>query len=295
MAIEYIDRKTGNILEEKVEGAKWIKFLYGSPIVGNSLLNITVKERLTHWFGKAQDHRVSAVKIKRFVKKHNIDLTESEQDRFKTFNDFFTRKLKPCARVIDLTKCHLISPADGRIMAYDSIDINRLIQIKGITYRLEDLLDNLSLAEKYRDGVCMVIRLCPVDYHRYHFPFDCKIVSDVEIQGKYYSVNPMALEKINELYVQNKRRYQVLENDIFGDVLMMSVGATFVGSIIENYKVGDLGFRGHEKGYFKFGGSTIIMFFEKDKIIVDQDLLSNSKQGYETKIEMGEKIGSTCT
>lgn len=291
MCIFYVDRKTGERLKESVEGEAAIKFLYGQPLVGKTLLELAIKKWMSKGFGKLQDTRYSAKKIEKFVRKHDIDLSEAEETSFDSFNAFFTRRLKPASRPIDPFENHLIAPADGRLLVYQNIDIDHVIQVKGIDYALKDLLTDPDLANRYQNGICMVIRLCPTDYHRYHFPFDCEITEEKAIDGKYYSVNPIALEKIPSLYVQNKRAYQVLKSPFFGHVVMMAVGATFVGTIFEHFSVGDRGIRGEEKGYFKFGGSTLILFFESNSVCIDADLIENTHKGLETKVLMGEKIG----
>ena len=111
-----------------------------------------------------------------------------------------------------------------------------------------------------------------------------------KIEGDYYSVNPFALRKKAEIFCLNKREYTILSNSLFGDVIMAEVGATMVGSIIQTYKGSSIK-KGEEKGYFKFGGSTVVLLFEKSKINIDKDLLINTAKGHETAVKMGERIG----
>ena len=137
----------------------------------------------------------------------------------------------------------------------------------------------------------MIIRLAPVDYHRFHFPVSGNISVNKKIDGDYYSVNPFALRKKAEIFCLNKREYSILSNPLFGDVVIAEVGATMVGSIIQTFK-GSYVNKGMEKGYFKFGGSTVVLLFEKSKIHIDKDLLTNTANGYETTVKMGERIGA---
>ena len=104
------------------------------------------------------------------------------------------------------------------------------------------------------------------------------------------SVNPFALRKKAEIFCLNKREYTTLSNPLFGDVIMAEVGATMVGSIVQTYERSSVK-KGEEKGYFKFGGSTVVLLFEKSKICIDKDLLINTAMGYETAVKMGERIG----
>ncbi|NLI91519.1 MAG: phosphatidylserine decarboxylase [Peptococcaceae bacterium] len=294
MSINYLDRKTGQYHEEIVFGDKFLKWIYETNS-GSFLLESLVKRKLfSYFYGKLQDLPSSSKKIKKFVNHQRIDMREAKQEKlesYRTFNEFFTRELKAGARPIQSDPGILISPADGKILAWEKIDKDRLLQVKGSTYSLENLLGNKELASVYDQGTCLIIRLCPSDYHRYHFP-DSGIPSKPRrINGYYYSVNPLALKKVAKLYCANKRELTILKSDHFGEILIIEVGATCVGSIIQTYSPEQHVQKGSEKGYFKFGGSTIILLFRKNTVQIDPDLLSNSSEGIETKIMMGERIG----
>ena len=139
----------------------------------------------------------------------------------------------------------------------------------------------------------LIIRLCPTDYHRYHFPIDGFVKNDIKIQGDYLSVSPYAVKQNIDIYFNNKRSYSEMDTDNTGTVVMAEIGATMVGSIIQTFEENSPIKKGEEKGYFEFGGSTVILFFEKDKISIDEDILENSKKGFETQVFMGEKIAVT--
>ncbi|MBM6860182.1 phosphatidylserine decarboxylase, partial [Clostridium saudiense] len=162
---------------------------------------------------------------------------------------------------------------------------------KDITYSLSELIQDNDIASEYEGGVCLVLRLCPTDYHRFHFVDYGTCEKTHFIPGNYYSVNPTALERIAKLYCQNKREWCVFHSENFGDIIHVEVGATCVGSIIQSYKANTPISKGDEKGYFKFGGSTTILFFKPNTIIVDEDILTQSSLGFETKVNMGETIG----
>ena len=138
----------------------------------------------------------------------------------------------------------------------------------------------------------LIIRLCPADYHRFHFPIDGTICYEKKIEGDYFSVSPIAVKKMLEIFCLNKREYCLIENKNFGNVLMAEIGATMVGSIVQTYEE-NVSEKGKEKGYFKFGGSSIILIFEKNKIKIDDDLLNNFNNDMETRILMGEKLGKS--
>jgi phosphatidylserine decarboxylase len=211
---------------------------------------------------------------------------------FRCFNDFFSRSLKQDARPINTNKKILISPVDGRLAAYEHINLNKIIQIKGFTYSLSELIKNNKISMNFTNGNCLIFRLCPTDYHRFHFIDWGKCEPYNKIKGNYYSVNPISLQNIPKLFCKNKREWSIFHSNNFGNVIYVEIGATCVGSIIQTYNPEKNISKGSEKGYFKFGGSTVILFFEKNKITVDRDILEQTKKGYETKVLLGERIGT---
>lgn len=292
--IQVYNRTTKSYEEELIAGKKYIKWTYESPIGKNITELIAKKKLFSKIYGQYCDTKLSANKIQAFVDNFNIDMNMSKKkiNEFTSFNDFFTRELVSEARPINKDKDILISPGDGRITAYENIDLDNIIQIKGLTYSLRELINDDEVANKYKNGVCAILRLCPTDYHRFHF-IDSGIPCDNHfIKGHYYSVNPIALKAIPKLFCENKREWSLFKSDNFKDILHIEVGATCVGSIIQTYSPGKKVTKGAEKGYFKFGGSTTILFFEKDSIKIDADILEQSKCGFECKVLLGEKIGS---
>lgn len=291
--IEYIERKTGEIKVEKVPGEKYLKFLYYNPL-GELPLNLVVKKKfLTEYYGKKMDKPESVKKIPSFIEQADINIAEAKKrvEEFKSFNDFFYRELKEGARTVDYRENVLASPADGKILAFENLDIEKEFYIKGDKFTLEEFFADKGLANKYKDGVFMIIRLAPIDYHRFHFPADGEISESKLIDGVYYSVSTHAIKKNFRILCENKREYSILKTEKFGDIAMFEVGATMVGGIKQSYKSNSYVKKGEEKGYFYFGGSTCVLIFEKGKVKIDEDLLENTKKGIETKVYMGEKIG----
>ena len=287
--IKYIDRETGQIQIENVYGEQWLNWLYHNPVGEATLWVIAKRKIVTSLYGDAMEKPSSADKIMPFVKEYKVDLSIAQQQRFKSFNDFFIRQLKPEARPIVADSLAIASPADGKILAYENVN-NSDFYIKGFRFNVDSFLNDKELSKKYENGAMIVFRLAPPDYHRYHFPVSGVTgSSNTKIDGDYYSVNPLALRKKAEIFWLNKREYGVIKSPIFGDVVMVEVGATMVGSMIQTY-TGTTVKKGQEKGYFKFGGSTVVLLFEKDKIKIDSDLLTNTQKGLETTIKMGEQI-----
>jgi len=291
--IQYYERKSDQLETEKVAGEKWLLWLYYNPVGEATLWTLVKRKLVSSIYGRMMDRSSSARKIQPFIKDFYIDMSGFQEQEFKSFNDFFTRKLKDTARPIDTGFNSVVSPADGKILAYSNIGNSDFI-IKGFRFNVSSFLDDKVLAQKYSDGILIIIRLAPVDYHRFHFPLSGIITSHKSVEGDYYSVNPFALHKKAEIFCLNKREYTILSSPSFGDFIMAEVGATMVGSIVQTYS-GNSVRKGAEKGYFKFGGSTVVLLFEKNKINIDKDLIINTDNGYETAVKMGERIGEACS
>jgi phosphatidylserine decarboxylase len=288
-SIQYYERKSGQLMTEKVAGEKCLVWLYNNPIGEATLWALVKRKMVSSIYGKMMDRTSSEKRIQPFIEDFDIDMSGVQEQKFKNFNDFFTRRLEDNLRPVDTSFNIVVSPADGKILAFSDISCSDFI-IKGFRFNVSSFLDNTVLAEKYHDGALVIIRLAPVDYHRFHFPVSGDLTPGIKIKGGYYSVNPFALRKKAEILCLNKREYTILSNPLFGDVIMAEVGATMVGSIVQTYK-GSSVIKGKEKGYFKFGGSTVALLFERNKISIDRDLLINTENGYETAVKMGERIG----
>lgn len=287
--IVYIDRATGEHKEELVPGGAFLKFLYSSS-AGQLTLNSLVKRKLFSIMGGAyMNSKASAKKIAPFVAKHNMDMSDYivPQEGFNCFNDFFYRKIQPNKRPIGEG---VVSPADGKILVFDTIAASQEFFVKGSLFNLASFVGDTAVAQKYEGGAMCIVRLAPVDYHRFHFPAEGKASKVVRIKGDYYSVSPLALRKSLEIFCQNKREYCIQETEQYGDILICDVGATLTGSIIQTFAEGAHQPKGGERGYFAFGGSTTVLLFEPGKIKFAQDLITNTQAGLETTIKMGETI-----
>lgn len=291
--IKYYNRKTKNYEVEDVAGGRALSIIYNNHIGKMVLPNIAKRKALSKLYGKCCDIRPSKIYIKRFVKAFNIDMEDYEKsiDKYTSFNDFFYRKLSTDSRPICRNENVFISPCDGKLLAIDNISENLNFSIKGFEYNLDELIKNKDISEKYINGTCLIFRLCPTDYHRFHFIDSGLCSHTTTIKGHYYSVNPVALENISKIFSENKREYSILRSDNFDEVLYIEVGATFVGSIIQTYDSSTKIKKGSEKGYFKFGGSTVIVILKKDVVKLDDDISLQSNLGIETSVHFGEKIG----
>lgn len=296
--ITYIDRATAEKCIEKVYGSSALKLLYGddliSKILGFPLLHTIVKNPIfSRVYGFFQKTNSSRKKIKPFIKNFEVNPNEflEDVDQYLSFNDFFIRKLKPESRPIFKQDNVAVIPADGRYLFFQNIDAALGFVVKDQKFNLETLLDDPILKEKYSGGSMIMARLCPTDYHRFHFPADCNPSKVKMINGWLYSVNPIAIKKDIHIFTENKRAITELETTQFGKILYLEIGATSVGSINQTYKPNQSYKKGDEKGYFSFGASSLILLFEHDRLIIDEDLLLATNQGFEIKCLMGQSMG----
>ena len=291
-SIQYIERKSGSITKELVPSVGMLRWLYNTPL-GKATLHILVKRKMLSMLGGwYMNSRLSKKRIDKFIAQYQVDLSDckiTDSKAFLNFNDFFFRKIQAKKRPMGNG---VVSPADGKALAFQSITDVSSFFVKGSEFTVKSFLKNEALVNKYAEGSVLIVRLAPTDYHRYHFPATGHISESKAIKGRYFSISPIALKKSVEIFCQNYRAYSTLQTKEYGDILMSEIGATMVGSIIQTYKVNSKVEKGDEKGYFAFGGSTLVLFFEKGKIKMSDDLLENTRKGYETSVFVGENIAS---
>lgn len=269
---------------------KTLSFLYDTRL-GALFLKLLATRWIANAYGAFLSSRLSKPDIKRFIKRHGIDMSEYEQRKYRSFNDFFTRKILPQCRPTDATAHGLVSPCDGKLTAF-KIDENSIFKVKGFDYSMETLLRSDKLAKEFSGGTCLIFRLTVTDYHRYMYFDGGTAEKPVFIKGKLHTVQPHALEK-RRVFTENCREYTLLHTDNFGDVLQIEVGAMFVGRIVNHDKT-KFG-RGEEKGYFEFGGSTIILILKQGVAEINGEIFQNTADGRETEVKCGERIGSAIT
>ena len=279
--------RQGNIVPGDDGQDRFLELLYGNAL-GRIVVRIMIKPWVSKAAGKLMDSRISTFFIKGFIKKNGIDMSQYENRKYLSFNDFFTRKVREGEREIDYAKGHLISPCDSKLCVYQ-ITENAKFTVKNTDYTLTSLLKDEKLARRYDGGQLLVFRLTVGDYHRYGYPDDGLKSDNIKIDGFFHTVNPVANDRY-PIYKENTREYTVIESKTFGSILMMEVGATMVGRIVNEKGVAKVK-RGEEKGRFEFGGSTVILCLEKDKAVIDSDIIYNTKSNVETIVKYGERIG----
>ena len=271
----------GGIVSE-TSGA--VRFLYGT-VPGRMLLKAIMKSHTDRLAVAFLRSRWSRPVITPYAKHHGVELPQAEFENFHTFRDFFARSRN--AVPIDATPGHLISPCDGWLSAYP-IQENSSFAIKNSHYRLADFLQDAELAERFHGGDCLIFRLCASDYHHYCYIDDCYQGVNHFIPGMLHSVQPIACETY-PVYVLNRRSWTLLTTEHFGPVVQTEIGALVVGGICnprENLRV----CRGQEKGHFELAGSTIVLLFQKGKILLRPDILEHLKHG-EFQVHQGMWIG----
>ena len=282
-----VDR-AGSPLEDKQENARFLGFLYRNA-AGRLLLKLFCSRFLSRLVGRYMDSRLSLGRAQRCMAAYGVDPAELEKDpsAFTSFNDFFTRKKKPeCLRCCE-DPDRLPSPADSRVTAH-RLDGTRAFPVKGAPYTAEDLLQSKEEAERFRNGWALVFRLAPSDYHRYIYVDGGREESHAFIPGVLHTVSPVATDRM-PVYHRNCREKTFLRTDHFGTVACVEVGAMMVGKICNGHPEGPVS-RGQEKGFFAFGGSTIVLLVAEGEAEPDADILRNSEAGNETYVRLGEPV-----
>ncbi len=291
--IQFLNRRTGRIETEQVFGEGWLRFAYGNPAGRLSVWLLARRAIFSQWFGRRMNKPASALRILPFITQYNLDVEEFAKSPFdyKTFNDFFYRALKPGARPIAGGDDVAVFPADGRHLVFPDVEAAAGFYVKGAKFTVGELLADAALAARFAGGAMVISRLCPVDYHRFHFPVAGVPVEARRVDGWLYSVSPIALRRRIRYLVENKREVTVVDGSPFGAVAMIEVGATNVGSIRQSFVPGRAVAKGEEKGLFAFGGSCVITLFARGTIRFDEDLVAQSREHRETYARMGEQLG----
>ncbi|QDS87558.1 Phosphatidylserine decarboxylase proenzyme [Rosistilla ulvae] len=292
--ILYYDRYRGEVCREKVYGDKSLRWTYGTP-AGKVALHALVKRALfSHWYGWQMDRPGTRRKIAPFIEEYELDADEfmRRPEEFEHFNAFFYRQLKRSARPIDPDPSKVVFPADGRHLCVPDLANCDGLFVKGEMFDLPTLLGDAELASRYASGSLLLSRLCPVDYHRFHFPAAGLPGPARLINGPLFSVNPIALRQNIQILATNKRTITALTTERLGTVLLMEIGATCVGGIRQTYDPGSPVAKGDEKGYFRFGGSSTITIFEPGRIVFDDDLVEQSAAHRELYARVGDSLGA---
>ena len=282
----YISRDRNSDENIVTESSKALNFLYGN-FLGRLFLRLIITKPISNLSAIYMNSKFSKHKIRRFVNKNDINMFEYDDRKYKSYNDFFTRKVLSEKRPINTTKDVLISPCDSKVCAY-VIEEDLTLHIKGSYYSIDTLVDK-NIVNEYIGGYALVFRLSTDNYHRYCYIDSGSKGKNYKIKGVYHTVQPISLKHYN-FYKTNNREWTVLKTNNFGKVIQVEVGALCVGRIHNNHET-YIYKKGEEKGYFEFGGSTIVLLIKKGTIKLDEEIEKNSLEEIETNVKYGERIG----
>jgi phosphatidylserine decarboxylase len=293
VSVTYCDRGRRKLLSEEIYAHGFLSWSYNTrlgKLATDLLLRQKIVSRLYGWY-----HRQpwSRRRIESFCQRMSVNTGEllCPLSAYASFNDFFTRKIDLSQRTLCGDPDVCIAPADGKVLAYPSVDPDKIFRIKRSPFNLRSFLADDKLAERFAFGSMVVGRLCLSDYHHFHFPDSGVPQRAVSIKGKYYAVGPYALDWLIPFYTENHRMLTLFDSDHFGQMAIVEIGAFTVGSIQQRYSPGMSVSRGAEKGGFELGGSTVVLLFQKGKIELDQDLCINTEKEIETYLHLGESVG----
>ncbi len=282
-----IKDRSGNIIAADFEQEKALSFLYSNRF-GRILTKLLCRRFVSNLGKFYMESPLSKPRISKLVKRHNINMSDYEEREFSSFNEFFIRKLAPGKRTVDEDPSSVISPADSKLTVYD-IGEDSVYRIKGCDYSITDLLGgDRETAELFFGGKCFIYRLTVDNYHRYCYPDDGIEKFHRFIPGILHTVNPIATSRV-DVYGKNCRELTLLDTKNFGSVAFIEVGAMMVGRINNHHPETEFT-RGEEKGYFSFGGSTIVVLYKKDTVELDADIAENSRTETETTVLFGERV-----
>lgn len=289
--IQFFHRYSGRVETEAVYGEGWLRWTYGT-LPGRLALHAVVKRAwFSHWYGRRMDRPASARKIALFIAQYGLEAGEFAvpPEEFRTFNEFFYRRLRPGARPVHPDPRAVVFPADGRHLAVPDVDRAAGFFVKGQRLDLPRLLGTDDLTAQFAGGTAVLSRLCPVDYHRFHFPIAGRATAPRLINGWLYSVSPIALRQNLGLLAENRRWLTLLETPDLGRVAMLEIGATNVGSAEYTFAPGAVE-RGQEKGFFRFGGSAVLTLFQPGRVRLADDLLEQSARHRELYAHVGDAM-----
>lgn len=286
------DRRTGVLFQEQVYGEEALHWVYGTRLGRALERTILSKRPISSLMGAYHDSRWSTSKVAAFIKQYGIRMEEFESGPFENFNEFFIRKFVPGARPFAEAP-KLAAFSEGRYFAWENASESTVVPVKNALLSPRELLSDTVSDEQARrldGGPLLLARLCPTDYHRFHFPDSGRWLSCRRVSGRLHSVNPVALSIRPRTFLDNERQISVLECDSLGLMAYVEVGALGVGKIVQSRISSGRFERGEEKGYFLFGGSTVIVLGEPGRWRPDADLIENTREGIETLIRLGEAL-----
>ncbi len=286
--IKVFDPKTNSVIVEKVYGAKALQLAYSNPILKKIISSIFVQKTISRIVAVQKKSAESKNTIDEFVKNYDIDMSEYEipENGFSSFNDFFVRKKKnihfPEGKIMG-------SPCDARLSIAKISEQMPALRIKGKEVKLPDFLGPFR-DRCPKDGWALTFRLCPLDYHRFHFVDSGPVEKTQKLGSTLHSVNPWALEAEPQIFEWNERQLTIQKSQSFGELIYVEVGAMCVGAIHQTYDQNSNLQRGQEKGFFDFGASTLVLITNND-FHPNEKILEQNQKGLEFLTRVGDSLG----
>lgn len=292
MPIQYWNRKRARLETEEVYGGDFVNILYGNA-AGLALTDrLLVRKTISRLYGAWQSTKFTSRKVAPFMKRFGVVASDFEPGPFASFNDFFIRQFLPGKRSFPQNARTMGAFSEGRYFGWEALKADSALPIKGLALQAHDMLGSMPGKDRFAGGPCLLSRLCPVDYHRFHFPDEGRTTHFHVESGNLHSVNPVALKRKPELFLTNERQISLLQTKNFGLLAYVEVGALCVGKIVQTHSPEQKFARGQEKGYFLFGGSTVIVYGEPGAWVPSADILENTKAGREVLVELGEPVAT---
>lgn len=284
------NRRKQQIEVEQVYGDAPLRWVYESRLGQGLADRVLSRAFVSQLYGAYQSSVMSSRKIESFIRQFQIPMEEFEEGPFRSFNDFFIRKFKAGFRPFAEKAEEFPAFAEARYFAFESVSQGQKFPVKGLSLDLSQLLGGEERARPFWGGPLLLARLCPTDYHRFHFPDQGQVLESYRLQGPLHSVNPVALRYRPEILETNERVVSILETQHFGKLAYIEVGALCVGKIVQTHTQSPSFQRGDEKGYFLFGGSTVIVVGQPGRWKIDSDLLEQTQAQRETLVELGQRV-----
>ena len=296
--IEFFNRYTGQIEREKVYGDTFVRLMYDSSLK-KVFAPLAKSSFVSKLYGETQDTAHSAKKIPSFVRQFNIDLNDYQggsfpgrhkEKSYKSFNEFFIRKFVDGKRSFPEDSKQMGAFAEARYFGHNELTNEVSLPVKGTYLNPKALAGDVVHSGNFEGGPFLIARLCPVDYHRYHYPDSGRNLKSYPIHGEFHSVNPLALARKQDILIQNERRVSLLQTENFGKLIYIEVGAMMVGKIVQTHNEQNEFRRGDQKGYFLFGGSTVVVLGEKGVFTLASDIIENTMKNRETYVHLGDTL-----
>ncbi|KAK6504634.1 hypothetical protein TWF481_006573 [Arthrobotrys musiformis] len=298
-----VDRKTRKLKREQQPILQKLKLIaLFSPLIEwvdrTKIMGLCLRDNSTKE-GKRERTPRSKIGIRPFIEFYHINMEEftpSDIKEYNTFEDFLTREHARGSRPIfeEDDDSRAVVPSDCRVVVYPSVHPAQKFWIGGQYFSITNLLGDPSVTKSFGDVPIASFHLGPQDCHRYHSPVTGTVRWYKQFSGDYYNLDPWGLRSRVDVLTSNARCAVRLETEKYGDVMFVAIGASEVGAVNfyeEATEIGQKIHKGQEIGKFEFGGSSILVLFQRGRIVFDEDLLDLSNERIMVDVQVGMSLG----